>query len=201
MYVVAFVTTADRAAGELDVLSLVHGQTLLTHAVRGLLDSGYVDLVVVAAPARRVVMFRAALDGLDCRVVEAESVQQAAEAVDEPFDIALVHDGDRAFTPASVVQTVVEAVRAGAGVVVPVLPMSDTVKLVDAGGVILGTQDRDHLRTAQTPVGYTRAALEAQDLAGALLVEGHPNAMRVTSRFGLVLAEAAVAAKEDEASL
>jgi 2-C-methyl-D-erythritol 4-phosphate cytidylyltransferase len=220
MNVVAFVTAADRAPGELDVLSPVHGQTLLTRAVRGLLDAGYVDLVVVVAPPRRAVMFTAALRELGargdaCRVVEAASLWLAIEATEIPeitvaaFDVALVHDGDRAFTPPSVVRTVVDAVRAGAPAVVPVLPMADTVKLVDETGVIVATQDRELLRTAQTPLGFTPAALRAAVETGEVdlttlemrVVEGHPNAMRVTTPFGLVLADAVLAAKEDEESL
>ena len=51
--------------------------------------------------------------------------------------IALVHDAARAFTPPEVVARVVDAVAAGAPAVVPVLPVADTVKLVDAGGVVL----------------------------------------------------------------
>jgi 2-C-methyl-D-erythritol 4-phosphate cytidylyltransferase len=214
MNVVAFVTAADRATGELDVLSPVDGQTLLTHAVRGLLDSGYVDLVVVVASARRVVMFTEDLRGLGsgagaCRVVEAASLRLAIESFEAAFDVALVHDGDRAFTPPSVVRTVVDAVRAGAPAVVPVLPMADTVKLVDEAGVIIGTQDRELLRTAQTPLGFTPGALRAAVATGepdltsleVQVVEGHPNAMRVTTPFGLALAEAILAAKEDEESL
>lgn len=211
MNVVAFVTAADRAPGELDVLSPVHGQPLLTHAVRGLLDSGYVDLVVVVAPARRVVMFGEALRefGAACRVVQAASLRHAVESFEAAFDVALVHDGDRAFMPPSVVRTVVDAVRAGAAAVVPVLPMTDTVKLVDNAGVIIGTQDRELLRTAQTPLGFTPDALRAAVATGepdlspleVQVVEGHPNAMRVTTPFGLALAEAVLAAKEDEESL
>jgi 2-C-methyl-D-erythritol 4-phosphate cytidylyltransferase len=211
MNVVAFVTAADRAPGELDVLSPVHGQPLLTHAVRGLLDSGYVDLVVVVAPARRVVMFGEALRefGAACRVVQASSLRHAVESFETAFDVALVHDGDRAFMPPSVVRTVVDAVRAGAFAVVPVLPMADTVKLVDNTGVIIGTQDRELLRTAQTPLGFTPDALRAAVASGepdltsleVQVVDGHPNAMRVTTPFGLALAEAVLAAKEDEESL
>lgn len=209
MRIVALVTADNHGAGEITALSPLHGEPLLTHAVRGLLDSGYVDLVVVATPAWRVVMSADALRPLAeprVRIVADESVPQALAALaPSASDIFLVHDAFRAFTPPEVIRAVVDAVRAGARAVVPVLPMADTVKLVDSGGVILGTQDRELLRTAQTPLGFTTDALLTAVASGETdllaasgeqvhTVEGHPNAMRITTPFELTLAEAAVTA-------
>jgi 2-C-methyl-D-erythritol 4-phosphate cytidylyltransferase len=211
--IVALVTAENHGAGEITALSPVHGEPLLTHAVRGLLDSGYVDLVVVATPAWRVVMSADALRPLAeprVRIVAAESVRQTLSALTPA--IFLVHDAARAFTPPEMIGAVVDAVRAGERVVVPVLPMSDTVKLVDAEGVILGTQDRELLRTAQTPLGFTADALFTAldtgetDLPAASgeqvhTVEGHPNAMRIATPFELTLAEAAANAGSHEQTL
>jgi 2-C-methyl-D-erythritol 4-phosphate cytidylyltransferase len=219
--IVAVVTADSRGAGEVSALSLVHGETLLTHAVRGLADSGYVDLVVVLTPAWRVVVSREALlfqgqrslPAPPSKVVPAESIHQTLEVLRQTeADVFLVHDASRAFTPPRVVRSVVDAVRGGARVVVPVLPMSDTVKLVDETGVILGTQDRELLRTAQTPLGFTSdafftalAAGETDLLAAAgepvHTVEGHPNAMRIATAFDLTLAEAVLAADRHEETL
>lgn len=203
MSIVALVTADNHGAGEITALSPVHGEPLLTHAVRGLLDSGYVDLVVVATPAWRVVMSADALRPLAeprVRIVATESIRQTLSALAPA--IFLVHDAARAFTPPEMIRAVVDAVRAGARAVVPVLPMSDTVKLVDGDGVILGTQDRELLRTAQTPLGFAAEALLTalatgeRDLLAASgeqvhTVEGHPNAMRIATPFELTLAEAA----------
>jgi 2-C-methyl-D-erythritol 4-phosphate cytidylyltransferase len=214
--VVALVTADSHGAGETNALSLVRGEPLLTHAVRGLLDSGYVDLVVVATPAGRVGMSKEALRTLlesRLRVVTAESVKQALEAIQPSrAGIFLVHDASRAFTPPRVVRSVVDAVRTGAQVAVPVLPMADTVKLVDTASVIIRTQNRELLRTAQTPLGFTSDALCSavasgeQDLLASAdvpvhTVEGHPNAMRLATPFDLTLAEAVLAADRHEESL
>jgi 2-C-methyl-D-erythritol 4-phosphate cytidylyltransferase len=214
--VVALVTADSHGAGETNALSLVRGEPLLTHAVRGLLDSGYVDLVVVATPAGRVGMSKEALRTLlesRLRVVTAESVKQALEAIQPSrAGIFLVHDASRAFTPPRVVRSVVDAVRTGAQVAVPVLPMADTVKLVDTASVIIRTQNRELLRTAQTPLGFTSDALRSavasgeQDLLASAdvpvhTVEGHPNAMRLATPFDLTLAEAVLAADRHEESL
>jgi 2-C-methyl-D-erythritol 4-phosphate cytidylyltransferase len=214
--VVALVTADSHGVGETNALSLVRGEPLLMHAVRGLLDSGYVDLVVVATPAGRVGMSKEALRTLlesRLRVVTAESVKQALEAIQPSrAGIFLVHDASRAFTPPRVVRSVVDAVRTGAQVAVPVLPMADTVKLVDTACVIIRTQNRELLRTAQTPLGFTSDALCSavasgeQDLLASAdvpvhTVEGHPNAMRLATPFDLTLAEAVLAADRHEESL
>lgn len=88
--------------------------------------------------------------------------------------------------------------------------MADTVKATD-GGLITATVDRDGLRTAQTPVGFSldafRAALASSptpgldSVAGATTVPGDPDAMRVASAFELTLAEALVAGGDQEAPL
>lgn len=216
MKIVALVTADSHGAGETNALSLVRGEPLLKHAVRGLLDSGCVDLVVVATPAGRVFVSEEALRTQlesPVRVVAAESVKQAL-AASQPFDagIFLVHDAARAFTPPRVVRSVVDAIRAGAQVAVPVLPMADTVKVVDSASVIIGTRNRELLRTAQTPVGFTSAALRSAVASGTpdLLVptnvsvhtvEGHPNARRLATPFDLTLAEAVLAADSHEEGL
>lgn len=207
MNVVAIVTVAHHAAdGEL-ALTPVHGEALLTHTVRGLLDVPEISSVLVAAPQRCASSFTEALRGLDCRVVPG-SLRQAFAAVEPELtrdSVLLLHDALRAFVPAQTVRDVLLAVRDGSPVVVPVLPMADTVKVTDENSVIVGTEDRSRLRTVQTPIGFTlaafRSSLDALDLAGAATVPGHPDAMRVTTDFELSLAEAIAAAPKNEETL
>lgn len=210
MNVVVIVTVAHHASdGEL-ALTPVHGEALLTHTVRGLLGVPEIDLVLVAAPQRCAQSFSEALRGLPCRVVPG-SLRQAFAAVepDLPRDtVVLLHDALRAFIPAKTVRDVINAVG-DAEVVVPVLPMADTVKVTDDASLIVGTEDRTRLRTAQTPIGFTLSAFrsaESWDLAGAVhagaaTVPGHPDAMRVTTDFELSLAEAIAAAPKNEETL
>ncbi|SFW59967.1 IspD/TarI family cytidylyltransferase [Amycolatopsis australiensis] len=204
MKVVAIVTVAHHASdGEL-ALTPVHGEALLTHTVRGLLGVPEISSVLVAAPQRCASSFSEALRGLGCRVVPG-SLRQAFAAVepDLPRDsVVLLHDALRAFIPAETVRDVINAVSDTTPVVVPVLPMADTVKVIDEESLIIGTQDRTRLRTLQTPVGYALAAFRP-DLAptGAATVPGHPDAMRVTTGFELSLAEAIAAAPKNEETL
>ena len=70
---------------------------------------------------------------------------------------------------------------AGAAGAVPGIPLVDTVKTVDADGVITGTPDRASLRAVQTPQGFARevlvaayaGGLEATDDAALVELGGH----------------------------
>jgi 2-C-methyl-D-erythritol 4-phosphate cytidylyltransferase len=208
MSVIAFVTVADQVTDAQLALAPVQGEPLLTHTVRGLLGTPEVGLVVVAAPERCVGPFTEALSGLRCRVVPGLVRDALSSAEIPPGSIILVHDALRAFTPAVTIRDVIAAVSDGAQVAVPVLPMSDTVKVTKAG-FITGTKDRSRLATAQTPIGYSREAFLAAAepgladavASGAATVPGHPDAMRVTSGFELSLAEAIAAAPSTEEAL
>jgi len=211
MSTIVFVTAVHHHASDAELaLAPVNGEALLTHTVRGLLDMPDLDLVVVAAPARCAQLFSAALLGFEkrCRIVPGPSLRHVFDTVENEIagnPVFLVHDALRAFTPADTVRTVADAVRAGSPFVVPVLPMADTVKVTDAAKVITGTEDRSFLRTAQTPLGFTRETflsyVDKPSFEGAHTVAGHPDAMRVTNSFELKLAEAIAVAGEGERAL
>jgi 2-C-methyl-D-erythritol 4-phosphate cytidylyltransferase len=142
-------------------------KTMLEHAVAGLLASGVIDRVVVAAPAQRVAqavgMLGAGTNGGPVTVVEGgaerdDSVRRALAAVGDAGFI-LVHDAARPFTPLDQIRRVVAALRDGMRAVIPVLPVVDTIKAVDANGVVLGTPERAGLRAVQTPQGFEAALL------------------------------------------
>jgi 2-C-methyl-D-erythritol 4-phosphate cytidylyltransferase len=187
------------------------GEPLLVHAVRGLRGAPSVGPIVVAAPPTEVGRVEQLLAAYDVVVVPGgderqDSVRLALAALDPGVDLVLVHDAARALTPVAVVEAVVAALRAGADAVVPVLPVSDTVKRV-AGDRVLVTVDRSDLRVVQTPQGFRREVLAAAHAqAGpaasddAALVErlgrpvvtvpGSEEAFKVTRPFDLAMAEA-----------
>jgi 2-C-methyl-D-erythritol 4-phosphate cytidylyltransferase / 2-C-methyl-D-erythritol 2,4-cyclodiphosphate synthase len=73
-------------------------------------------------------------------------------------DIVLVHDAARPFaSPALVTRAIAAAGQTGAAV--PVLPVADTVKTVDASGLVTGTIERAQLRLVQTPQAFAFPAL------------------------------------------
>jgi 2-C-methyl-D-erythritol 4-phosphate cytidylyltransferase/2-C-methyl-D-erythritol 2,4-cyclodiphosphate synthase len=205
----------------------IGGEPILLHAVRGLLASDRVGLVVVAAPPslEGVAEVHRILAGLDEVLVvpggatRQQSVALALAAVPEGYDVILVHDAARALTPPETIASVVDAVRAGLPAVIPVLPVADTVKSVslapDGAQSVGRTVDRAGLRAVQTPQGFRRETLarahaaaghDATDDAGLVeslgepvgMIRGHVEAFKVTTPFDLILAEAVLARRAKE---
>lgn len=129
-------------------------------------------MVAVVAPPGAIQRFQAGLppDAEDrCRVVgggveRTDSVVAGITALsaagvsdDTPV---LVHDAARPAASPEMMVRVVSAVRAGAGAV-PVVPVHDSLLIVDAGRGVTGTIDRDAVVAAQTPQGARLAQLRA----------------------------------------
>ena len=73
-------------------------------------------------------------------------------------DIVLVHDAARPFASADLIARAIAAAEK-TGAAIPVLPVTDTVKRVDADGTVDETLDRGPLRLVQTPQAFAFAAL------------------------------------------
>jgi 2-C-methyl-D-erythritol 4-phosphate cytidylyltransferase len=145
----------------------VGGASLLQHAMRRVTAAPCVGCVVVAAPIGRAEQVAGELPATDAQLIVVDggetrtaSVAAALDAVPERFPIILVHDAARAFAPPDLVERVAAAVRAGHEAVIPVLPVVDTIKEIDAEGYVAATPARDSLRAVQTPQGFRRAVLE-----------------------------------------
>lgn len=187
---------------------MLEGRSLLNRAVDGLFASGVVDEVVVMVPQDM-------LDDAAHMVPDAHVLLGGAERTDsvraglhrvEAHDHVLVHDAARPLTPPEMIGRVVAALNAGAEAVIPVLPVSDTIKRVHPDGSVDVTVDRADLRAVQTPQGFTaqalRAAYEAAPSAlatddaglveragGAVVtVAGDPLALKITTAFDLRIA-------------
>ncbi len=202
------------AAGIPKAFCELDGRTLLECAVAGLLESGAVDHVVVAVPADRIDEAKRVLGDRATVVAggpdRTGSVSLALAALPGKPDYVLVHDAARALTPPGLIVRVVDALRAGHSAVVPALPPSDTIKAVDANGVVLGTPERAGLRAVQTPQGFaTDLLLRAYQRAGTAeftddaslvehlgaqvqVVDGDPLAFKITTQLDMVLAQAIV---------
>lgn len=147
----------------------IDAHTILRHALRGVFAGPQAQLVVVA-PADRVgdattEAHEAAGDRGDLVSVVAggatrqSSVAAGLAAVWPDVEIVLIHDAARALTPPEVFARVIDAVAAGADAVIPVLPVVDTLKRIDADTVVEPV-DRSILAAAQTPQGFRRAVLD-----------------------------------------
>ena len=182
------------------------------------------SLVALVVPAEEVGRFREALpDGAEERVrvvpggaertdsVVAGITALTAAGVEEDTPV-LIHDAARPAATPELMVRVVAAVRSGTGAV-PVVPVADSLKTLDAARMVSGSVDREAVLAAQTPQGGTlrqvRAAMEethawgrtATDEAAAMnaggiavrAVEGEPLNRKLTEPGDDAMLRAALA--------
>lgn len=192
---------------------VIGGRTLLEHAAARFAGHPSVASIVVVAPASHVEQ-AASLRGVTAvtgGATRQASVLAGLAAVGADVDIVLVHDVARPFVPASVISSVVAAIELGADGAVPVVPIHDTVRRIDAGGEFVEILDRSALVAVQTPQGFVRTVLLAAHEAGrdlcvtddAALVEtmgarvvavpGADESFKITRPWDLAVAEAVFA--------
>ena len=143
----------------------IDGVPMFIHAVRAFADCG---AIVVAAPAADVSTAQTwlAQNSLPQVTVVAggdtrsQSIEKALEAVPADAQYVLVHDAARPLVPSDVVGRVLDALGAGADAVVPVLPVTDSLKRV-TGQVITEHINRAEFARAQTPQGFRKSVLQA----------------------------------------
>lgn len=192
------------------------GVTLLHHAVRGVLASGP-DEVVIVVPEGRVAEAQRAIRPLvgsartTTTVVSGgaertDSVAAGLAALSPAVDVVLVHDAARCLTPVEVFERVLAALALGAKGAIPGVPVVDTIKVVDARGMITDTPQRSSLRAVQTPQGFDREVLAAAHASGysaatddatlvevlghgVVVVEGDERALKITTPEDLSRAE------------
>jgi 2-C-methyl-D-erythritol 4-phosphate cytidylyltransferase/2-C-methyl-D-erythritol 2,4-cyclodiphosphate synthase len=152
-------------AGIPKALVKISDKTLLEHALENILEVQDLVQVVVASHEDRVEEFATiarafAGDKVDLAFTPGGlsrqgSIANALKEVTTTADVVLIHDAARCFAPASVFDRVATAVIETGSAVIPLLPVVDTIKNVNQD-VVLGTVDRDGLRIAQTPQGFSR---------------------------------------------
>jgi 2-C-methyl-D-erythritol 4-phosphate cytidylyltransferase/2-C-methyl-D-erythritol 2,4-cyclodiphosphate synthase len=88
-----------------------------------------------------------------------ESVAAAFAAVPATTDVVLVHDAARPFVTEAVISRVIDAASRH-GAAIAAVPAIDTVKRVDADGLIAETIPREAVFLAQTPQAFRRGVLD-----------------------------------------
>lgn len=162
----------DSAVGGsgIKALRLLRGRPLVAWSVEAMRAGGADRVVVVIAPGWED-EFRAALaDAGPVTFVEGgaerqDSVRHGLAAIAEDDAVVLVHDAARPLVPAAVTARVIDAVAAGARAVIPVIPVTDSVRAIGGGGSRV--VDRAQLRAVQTPQGFDIATLRAAHHAAA----------------------------------
>jgi 2-C-methyl-D-erythritol 4-phosphate cytidylyltransferase len=215
MSITAVVVAGGR--GEVDVLTSVGGEPMVVRSVRALLATGLVDHVLLLdVDMRRDVLMRAcsglpvstrdefprALSGMRPHGTQRADTT-AGDGTVTPSSVGLLHEAARPLAPPELAVAVVAAVRRGHELAVPVLPLADTVKQVDAEGIVRSTPDRSGLRVVQTPIAIrgdlldpvlaadpvAMASRHAARGGGVHTVPGHSAAFTVRNAWDLELAE------------
>ena len=155
-----------RAGGDLPKqYRQVLGEPAIRSSLIALAGHASISLVQPVIHPDDAALFRAASGGLALLPAVAggasrqASVRAGLEAVQSHHpELVLVHDAARPFASHALITRAIAAGRA-TGAAVPVIPVADTVKTVDAAGYVTGTIDRTHTRMVQTPQAFAFAAL------------------------------------------
>jgi 2-C-methyl-D-erythritol 4-phosphate cytidylyltransferase len=171
-------------------------------------DRADIEALVAAAVPDRPVQW---IQGGDTR---QDSVSNGLAALPADAEVVLIHDGARCLVDPALIDRCAAAVAAG-DAVIAAAPVTDTIKRVDAAGVITSTPDRAELWGAQTPQGF---AVEQLRQAHALarregwsvtddaslferlgwpvkVLESSPANIKITTPFDITIAEAVLAAR------
>ena len=155
-----------RAGGDLPKqFQRIGGETLLRQALFMLVEHDNVGRVQAVIHPDDLNLFQDAATGIDLLppvfggATRQISVRAGLEALAaRKPDIVLIHDAARPFaSPDLVTRAIAAATESGAAI--PALPVTDTVKSVDASGHVDKTLDRSVLRLIQTPQGFGFSAL------------------------------------------
>lgn len=150
---------------------------VLAHTLAIFEEAASIGRIILVVPkegmkyAREEIVFRHKIRKVDHIRAGGEkrqdSVRNGLEVVEDRDDVVVIHDGVRPFVSQELIdRSVLEASRSGA--VVPVIPLTDTVKIVGHDGLVIDTPDRNNLRFAQTPQTFKRE----------IILEAYQNAFR-----------------------
>ena len=150
---------ASVASNRASVLTPVEGESALVRIVRALAPA--VTEVLVTSDDALIDDVRAGLAGVSARVIAAGVNASTADCLTAATGHlrtgaathVLVADHRHPVMSRDLIDRVITALSDGAAVVVPVLPVTDTVKQVDEQGVIQSTVDRSELAITQYPYG------------------------------------------------
>jgi len=136
------------------------------------------------------------------------SVRNGLAAVPDDADVILIHDGARPLASVGVYQRVISAVADGADAVVPVVPVTDTIRDLRAGVV-----DRSRLVAVQTPQGFPSGSIRLAHSGGGdatddatlveanggrvVYVEGDPDNIKITDPSDLEIARLLLQRREE----
>lgn len=199
---------------------LLAGRPVLTHTIEAFASALPQSVLSVAIHRDDLAHYEAAIGCLGAEVrarllqpafggaTRQASVRNGLEALSKKSrKLVLIHDAARPFATTALIREARRAALAH-GAAIPGHGVTDTIKQVDASGVIAGTPDRASLRAVQTPQAFdfdlivaAHRAAEGHELTDDAAVaeaaghkvhvfEGDPANMKITTADDLARAEA-----------
>lgn len=211
----AIIVAAGRSTrmGQNKQLIKIGDTTVIGRCLQNFQKSQTVDDIVVVTSAELCDSISQEAPSKVCAVIEGgatrqESVSRGLQAVPPACRYIAIHDGARPFASPALIDRVNKAAHEN-GAAAPVIPVTSTVKLIDATGKIIDTVDRNRLRLVQTPqsfdleqyrVALTAAIEENADLTddcqlferrqwAVVWVEGSENNIKLTTPADIALAQ------------
>lgn len=137
-----------------------------------------------------------------------DSVRNGLEAIENPCDIVIIHDGARPFVSPSFIEKGIFLMEMF-DAVIPALPVKDTIKTVSKEGFVMKTLERDSLWNVQTPqtfkydlivkayregmnkklYGYDDATFLEHMGKKVKVIEGSPYNIKITTPEDLIIAK------------
>jgi 2-C-methyl-D-erythritol 4-phosphate cytidylyltransferase len=147
--------------------ALIGGRRVLDWSVDAARSVATTVVLVVPRESIHDPSFHAAADlVVPGGATRTDSVRAGMGVLAEDSDIVVIHDAARPLASADLFRSVVAAVAGGADGAVPGLPVSDTVKRVSAGRVVV-TVDRSDLVAVQTPQAFRVSVLRRAHAAAS----------------------------------
>jgi 2-C-methyl-D-erythritol 4-phosphate cytidylyltransferase len=137
-----------------------------------------------------------------------DSVRNGLEAIENPCDIVIIHDGARPFVSPSFIEKGIFLMEMF-DAVIPAIPVKDTIKTVSKEGFVMKTLERDSLWNVQTPqtfkydlivkayregmnkklYGYDDATFLEYMGKKIKVIEGSPYNIKITTPEDLIIAK------------
>jgi 2-C-methyl-D-erythritol 4-phosphate cytidylyltransferase len=215
--IVAAAGRSERMGGRDKLFAIVGGKPLLAHALTVFDACRGVDKVVLVLSAENMERGRelVAEAGFGKVAAVCQGGERRQDSVCNGLEVlascqwVVVHDGARPLVTADLIERGLEAAKE-TGAAIAALPIGDTVKEVEASGLVGRTLSRGQLWAAQTPQvfrydilrdAHQRAQGEVTDDAALVeklgyqvrVFEGSPRNIKVTTAADLALVEALLA--------
>ena len=161
--------TASRMGGTDKQLLKLANVPVIIHSVRAFSKLEFIDNIVIVTKKESVLQIQNLVaeygenkvtdivEGGDSR---AQSVINGITALSDDTDIVLIHDGARPLVTSEIINEVKNTAELY-GAATCVVPLKDTVKIIDEIGKVVSTPKRSTLAAVQTPQGFKLSKLKS----------------------------------------